>query len=341
MEASDRAYLLDLCDELLGPGERDHGWPWLRDDEGDPLLVDGFWSSRQLALLLLDGPTDRWRYALGTLALRGSYLLGIDVERFDHDADGRLVREPSADRRQLAPIATVHGWMELQALPEAEGLIVPLGAHDARGSEELSYVFDSVDPGGDHLDVGEPPGDSAGDEHGHSREEQDEAGRAWEEPYEHDGPWDPDEAGEGIAAPPPVFDVGWRALPIALATLEASILARRAFGPDVVSGERGPLELQLLIAIADIEPRDGQRADDRQTTRGLATRLALRERTVADLAESLVAGELLRPNGAGHENPEGFALTDDGRELLLAWLARIAPLFEGWPPKGTGADDAA
>ena len=74
-EASDEAYVLDLCDVALDErGLRQHRFDWLRGDPGTSgrgrtLPVDGYWSEHRLWLSTGNGSTTSpWRISISPTA---------------------------------------------------------------------------------------------------------------------------------------------------------------------------------------------------------------------------------------------------------------------------------
>ena len=130
--ASDEAYVLDLCDEVLQEkGLRQHRFPWLLGDPGRSgararLPVDGYWPGRQLVVeyreLQHDRPTphfdkphrltvsgvhrglqralyDKRREDL--IPAHGLRLVVIKPADLDADARGRLRRSPGSDLERV------------------------------------------------------------------------------------------------------------------------------------------------------------------------------------------------------------------------------------------------
>ncbi|MEV4423085.1 hypothetical protein AB0L40_24370 [Patulibacter sp. NPDC049589] len=152
-----------------------------------------------------------------------------------------------------------------------------------------------------------------------------------EDPWGDDGPDEPEPYPEDDA----VLELGWRSRPIALAALGAAVLSRRALGVDAL-GETDATALQVLVALA--VPDDEDAPFERANARGLALRLALGERVLRAVLDELIAEDHVRRT----DDPvdAGFELAPAGRDVVQVWLARIAPLFAGWPAAAPGVDDA-
>ncbi|MGE4425322.1 MAG: hypothetical protein AB7G37_02590 [Solirubrobacteraceae bacterium] len=346
MDPDDIAYLVGLAEDVLGGAEAEapHSWPWLRDDAGGLLTVDAYWPDHHLAVLFLDGPADAWAFAPGTLALRGLHLIGIDAERFTRGRDGRLERDENADRDQLGDLGSPEGRRQAQALPAAEDvedmmLAERHGAYwpdaDSHDGMVLNVTADEQGPE-DALRFHEDDEDLWFDEEDLPPAVRQATVEAWEAPIGDEDPWDDFEDLESEPLPA-VLDVDWRALPMALAAVEASLLARRCFARRA-TGDLGPLALQLLIVIAATAV--GEYNDERVTRRALEARLELDAPTVASLIEGLLERKLLRADPDPYARPGELEITDAGKDAALVWLARIAPLFAGWPPPVADADDA-
>jgi Clp amino terminal domain, pathogenicity island component len=139
--------------------------------------------------------------------------------------------------------------------------------------------------------------------------------------------------------------VGWRRRPIALAALGAASMSRRAFHFRA-PGDLDPLALQLLVAIALLQP-----ASDEEVLAGDCSPSALHALVPCDGDELDAATTALRLAGLiavqeplAAPDPEAeeqtLILAEDGAALIEEWLTRIAPLFGAWPPDRRDVDDA-
>ncbi|WP_354700348.1 hypothetical protein DSM112329_00617 [Paraconexibacter sp. AEG42_29] len=304
----DAGALLDRCDAALGArGLRGHRWPWLRDDDGEPVVVDAFWPDDALAVVLVDPPASpAWVTAAETAAVRGITVVGLPPT-LAGDSDERLLRmvlllEPRASRSSLTAEGAAF-WQRSE--PTVVGVF--MGDLDPRLTADWEDLDDDEDDF-DAFDLGDDE-----DEDGDGDEDDD---------------WDT-----------PRVELGWRTRPLALAALGAVALANRAFA-DGMPGRLDPVALQLLVAVAVAEgDASGGPADD---LAGLAARLGVRwPAELRHVQEDLVQARLIvatPPFDDGDLEPP--SLTEAGREVVERWLAQVAPLFRDWPPEHPGVDDA-
>jgi hypothetical protein len=146
----------------------------------------------------------------------------------------------------------------------------------------------------------------------------------------------------------PVFDPGWRGRSMMLAALGAAILSRRAFRAAASGGDRTALEMQILAALALTEDGIPSRVQEGMSPAGIAWALAAEEDAVSVALARLARDGLVElPYEVGGEAEEdeaaeiGWVVSDGGRACVLAWAARIVPLFGSWPAAGAGAPDDA
>jgi DNA-binding MarR family transcriptional regulator len=301
----DRDALLDRFDEAVGEsGIRGHTWPWLRDEAGDVLAVDVFWPKARVALVLVDVPaTTDWVAASATTGARGITLIGLPPAGVG-DGDVRLLRMLLlGDAAASMSVLSDHGadlWG--RAATAADGGWFVFG---------MNYVGAVDDEDEDGWDDDE---DAFGDDDEHEL------------------------FGEGDGEEPaPRVELGWRTRPMALSALGAVALIGRVFA-QALTAPIGPTEMQLLVAVAVAEEATVPAGDD---IGSLATRLGLHVSESRYLEKSLVrAGLVIAPPPYPDGDVIPPALTEAGRDLVERWLARVGPLFAGWPPDHLGVDDA-
>ena len=160
-----------------------------------------------------------------------------------------------------------------------------------------------------------------------------------------EGDEDADVAADVGPWPAPSFDPGWRGRPMMLAALGAAVLSRRAFRA-AATDDHTALEMQVLAALALREDRDGPVAEGMGAS-GIAWQLAARPEAVSRVLGGLARlGLIEAPYEIGGDVDEedlaeiGWVITDAGRDRVMAWSARIVPLFGGWPPVAPDPDDA-
>ncbi len=141
---------------------------------------------------------------------------------------------------------------------------------------------------------------------------------------------------EPLAAP---FDLelGWRARPVALAALGASVLARMAFDRSK-TGNLEPLEMQVLARLT-LGPPDGALAELGELFDSLAAGLACDDDDLRDAVQILTEHELVSCQDE-QDGDQRISITTAGFSAVQRWLAQIAPLFGRWPPDLPDADDA-
>lgn len=132
-------------------------------------------------------------------------------------------------------------------------------------------------------------------------------------------------------------DFGWRGRPIVLAALGAGALVRLAFHPTRTGGLR-ELEMQILAYMA-LEAGDDRHDEPGMSLESLDVTLACDLAELDDRIQSLVEQGLLVYDLRDSEDTR-VALTDAGVTAVQRWLARVAPLFPGWPTSYEGVDDA-
>lgn len=373
MDPDDRAYVVALAEEVLGAAQRAHRWPYLVDDDGEPLEVDAFWPEHGLAFVVVADPVERWRFAGMLLMLRDVRLLLVLADAVPTDGSGRVLRDGDDLRRTLVGWGIPGSREELESLadgasggwtssttegPGVAGTGPGVGLEGAYRRADGSWITareagqDDPEDGDGEVEIWDGGGGEdepwlpawrferhADDPWG--------AGRGWFEPAgefrDHedededdlDGDFESlDEVGGGWAGEAPV-ELGWRSRPLVLAALGSVVLARRVLAPGRV-GDLAPTSLEVLAVLA--VPDDEQASRDLSNARGLAARLALRESTVRGVIEDLVEQGLAQTAG---DPEEAVELTEEGRTVVLAWVDRIAPLFGGWAPDREGPDDAS
>lgn len=310
MDAEEDAYLLALCDEALGEqGLRGQALPWLReggDPSGAPARVDAWYPQLRVIVLLTRG-RDEERSQL--VARAGEpYGVGVfEVPRgwVERDAAGTLRRLPA----------------------EAERIRSLLGTHEAREDNQIWPRHGYSLVGGYQFDVDDEAAYAGEDlEDFDEEDEEDEGEPDW---------LDPDAAADAL---------GWRGRSVALALLEAVRLSRRAFEVRRTgSGLSEPAIEALLVLVTAGSPE----ASFRPVVARELGQLLLRDQEEID-------GALRELEAAGHacawdqdidsDDPDSdaeWALTVSGHETAVAWIARVLPLFAGWPPDVRGVDDAA
>jgi hypothetical protein len=287
-----RAYLLDLCDEALGEaGERDAAPPWLLS------AADG--EPVRVAAVY---PTARvvlelWEAQEPLELDRRAAIVeayGLAYVLLDEAA---ITREREADRdyvlEQIAGARDL-GWEQLTELnPWRPGAVI--GINVGVGVEE----------------------DWDG-------EEDDPFGEGFDENADEEDP------------PLPNVALAWRGRAMALALLGAAALTRRAFASSMSGHEVSRRALQALLALAVAhepasEPALEPQAPPEWSRPGL-TRETLAHVIVADpddVGEALT--ELSRRGLADEDFDGAWTISEFGVTVVVDWLGRVSPLFEGWP----------
>jgi hypothetical protein len=292
---------LDLCDEAVAAASvRGHRWPWLRDESGDEIAVDGWWPQLGVALLLYDGSIETEPRAItGTIVAHGFVPVVFDLQALEDPAGW-------SPGRRSAYVAMFRMLLTEVARPAAD-----------------DEPPDSVTAGGFLW--------GAAFEDDHDADEDED---------EDDDEWDEDDAdlAEWIAAPRP--ELGWRARPVLLALLEAAVLNRRSTSRELAEPfealEIQALAALALMAehgrVGDLgATRDGLAvllaADDREL------HYALESLAGRGLAEPAFADPV-------HGGGVPWNVTATGNAAVETWVARCQSLFAGWPPDHPGVDDA-
>ncbi len=314
MDAEEDAYLLALCDDALSQeGLRGHALPWLReggDPSGPPARVDA-WYPQLRVIVLLTHRRDEDRSLFMAEAGRPYDVDVFEVPRgwVERDAAGALRRLP-AERRRIRRL---------------------LGTPDAREANRVT-------PAVAYTDIGY----TQYVEHDDGNEDEDE----YEDEYEdedQDDEWDDEEKADLVDPGLAADALGWRGRSVALALLEAVRLARRAFEVRRAgSGLSEPALEALLVLLAAGPPGEPFRPFGPQELGQLLVRDP--DEVGRALAELEAAGHArCRDDGLEPADPDHlveWTLTASGHETAVAWIARVIPLFAGWPRDVPGVDDA-
>jgi hypothetical protein len=297
----DAAYLIDLCDEVVGePALREHELPWLREGgepDGAPVRVDAWYPYALLIVLVVDRRRDEEARRLALAA--GAY--GVDIVEvprglLERDATGAVRRRP----QDIDQIRALIGNDEVRSMNRVEPEL---------GGAVYGMNVAMVDEGVWAEDV-----------------------EAWDEED-----WDEDDGLVEPRDPLPVdrdAALGWRGRAVALAILEAVKLARRAFAVERTGHglSQHAFEVLLVLLVGGSETFEPDEIAQLLDRRPDQVEPALDELRAAGYAEVL---------GAAHEDDDwDWTLTDEGRDVAVAWIARTLPLFAGWPSDVPGVDDA-
>lgn len=308
-------YLLDLCDEAIGhPALRSHALDWLRED-GDP-----------------DGPSacvDAWYPQIHAIVL---------LTRGREETRSRMLAETASSYR-VDVLEVPRGWVErdgegaLRRLPrERERIAELLGSEAARRENRVwpaqgfGLYFSDLDPNE------EAQADEAEwDDDDWDNEEEDD-----DEPRDASA-----EAQRYVAAPDEAL--GWRGRSVALVLLEAVTLSRRAFAVQRTKADLSQAALEVLLVMLVAGAPLG--LEPEELTRVLS-------RSPGDVDEALrelEAAACALPAGAEIQSTSGsvlgtgvdweWTLSDLGRDIAADWIARVLPIFAGWPPDAPDVDD--
>jgi Clp amino terminal domain, pathogenicity island component len=134
------------------------------------------------------------------------------------------------------------------------------------------------------------------------------------------------------------LEVGWRGRAIALAALGAAVLGRTAFDARR-TGPLEELEMQLLVFLSlGLNADAASAANEGEAVESLPAALACDRQGLRVAIESLLREQLVvRPE---YSDDDRVAITPAGVARVQHWLARIVPVFGGWPPERPGVDDA-
>ncbi|MFZ0973417.1 MAG: Clp protease N-terminal domain-containing protein [Solirubrobacteraceae bacterium] len=141
---------------------------------------------------------------------------------------------------------------------------------------------------------------------------------------------------EPLAAPSDL-ELGWRARPIALAALGASVLARMTFDRSK-TGNLEPLEMQVLARLT-LGPPDAPLAEPGELLESVAAGLACDRDDLRDAVHTLAEHQFLSREEE-QDGDQRISITTAGVSAVQRWLAHTAPLFGRWPPDLPDADDA-
>ena len=98
----DEAYILDLCDDLLGkPSLREHRFPKLLDQTKAPILTAAFFPDRKLAIDFYKDKARPDAQREKALAEENVQLVLIDKRVFALNDAGRLIRDREEDRETV------------------------------------------------------------------------------------------------------------------------------------------------------------------------------------------------------------------------------------------------
>ena len=335
MGPDERAYVVGIAEEVFGSAQRRHRWPFLVDGDGDRLEVDAWWPEHRIAFVLVPGGHDdeEWQIASATLGARGIRILIAATTALPSDDAGALVRDPSRVRTALLGAGFPGSREMFEMLTQTDvgsWSTFVVGADDLAGP----WYGDEPPAPGWPTDGGDGPTWSG--------PETEPEERPWLPDWrfeDHEDDWDVD--GHDVGDEPRAWDdasridLGWRSRPMALAALGAVALTRRVLADEVLDGQDGTAVL-VLVALA--VPENDAATQEQAGPRGLSARLGLGERTVRGALAELSRDGLVEADE--HTEPRSHTLTAAGRDVVTAWLRRIAPLFAGWPPTAPDVDDA-
>jgi Clp amino terminal domain, pathogenicity island component len=140
---------------------------------------------------------------------------------------------------------------------------------------------------------------------------------------------------ESVAAPSDL-ELGWRARPIALAALGASVLARMTFDRSK-TGNLEPLEMQVLARLT-LGPPDAPLAEPGELFESMAAGLASDRDDLRDAVHTLTEHQLVTCQEE-QDGDQRISITAAGFSAVQRWLAQTAPLFGRWPPDLPDAGD--
>ncbi len=147
----------------------------------------------------------------------------------------------------------------------------------------------------------------------------------------------PSPFGNAPLAAPSDLELGWRARPIALAALGASVVARMTFDRSK-TGNLEPLELQVLARLT-LGPPDAPLAEPGELFESMAAGLACDRDDLRDAIHTLTEHQLVSCQEE-QDDDQRISITTSGFSAVQRWLAQTAPLFGRWPPDLPDADDA-
>jgi hypothetical protein len=133
------------------------------------------------------------------------------------------------------------------------------------------------------------------------------------------------------------LELGWRARPIALAALGASVLARLTFDRSK-TGNLEPLEMQVPARLT-LGPPDVTLAEPGELFESLAAGLACHRDDLRDAVHILTEHRLVSCQEE-QDGDQRISITTGGVSAVQRSLAQTAPLFGRWPPDLPDVDDA-
>ena len=248
VDDADRAHLVALADVLVGRSLRRHEWPWLRNDDGEPVVVDAFWPDLAVALSIATEPFGPWKLTGAMLRLRGIRLVVVPPSALPWAEDGRLVRD---DRRLLEILAARELPRDEWEDPD-DGRPQRLGDHERPSSADLvESDWELSTLNGDRLSW-------------------DDAVDDWPTPTE------------------PTVATSWRGSSVLLAALGAAVLGRTIVEDSVRGDLSAPQLQVLAALIAEGRPEfDDTVGAQHDTPAALAARLELPVEVVRGAVESL------------------------------------------------------
>ena len=308
-------YLLDLCDEAIGhPALRSHALDWLREDgdpDGPPACVDAWYPQIHAIVLLTRGREEtRSRMLAETASGYRVDVLEVPQGWVERDGEGALRRLPR-ERERIADLLGSEAARRENRVWPAQGVLYGVNVGDLDLDEEAQ----ADEAEWDHDDWGDEDDD---------------------EPREASA-----EAQRYVAAPDEAL--GWRGRSVALVLLEAVTLSRRAFAVQRTEADlsQAALEVLLVMLVASAPPV----SEPEELTRVLS-------RSADDVDEALrelEAAACAFPAGAEIQSTSGSVLgtgvnwewtvSDLGRDIAADWIARVLPIFAGWPPDAPDVDD--
>jgi len=165
-----------------------------------------------------------------------------------------------------------------------------------------------------------------------------------EDPEEPD--WEDEDEDEGAEPASPEFAMGtagalgWRGHAVALALLEAVRISRRAFDVDRAGDGLTQSALEALLLLVAAGPPAGPSLA--ATPQDFEQVIGRPREEVDDALAELCAADYAAPLEVDPEPDadDSWVLTPSGREAAVRWIARVVPLFAGWPPETPAVDDA-
>jgi len=316
-------YLLDLCDEAIGhPALRSHALDWLREDgdpDAPPACVDAWYPQIHAIVLLTRGKEEtRSRVLAETASGYRVDVLEVPQGWVERDGEGVLRRLPR-ERERIAELLGSEAARRENRVWPGQGVLYGVNVGDLDFDEEAQ------------ADEAEWEDDDWDDDD-------------WGDEEDDDEPRDANanaEAQRYVAAPDEAL--GWRGRSVALVLLEAVTLSRRVFAVQRTEAglSQAALEVLLVMLVASAPPV----LEPEELTRVLSCS----PHDVDEALRELEAAACAFPAGAEIQSTSGsvlgtgvdreWTLSDLGRDIAADWIARVLPIFAGWPPDAPDVDD--